>query len=61
MAADDHLLEELTGYLRNDGDQKKVLFNGFQLLDVEGQSIYEDPVTGKVNVKGLKRMVMSDG
>lgn len=41
--------------------QRVILYNGQEVLDVEGRRVFEDPVTGLTMVEGLRRVILSSG
>jgi hypothetical protein len=55
------LLDDLLAFASESGTKKTIIYGDSELIAVEGRSIVEDKATGKVVVRGLKRVEMSTG
>jgi hypothetical protein len=55
------LLDELLTFAPDHGTKKTIIYAGSELLAVEGASIEEDRATGKVFVRGMRRVETSGG
>lgn len=55
------LIEELLSFLPDDTNDRKIVYAGSELLEVEGLYIDEDSETGSVTVIGLTRITFLDG